>query len=430
MEPGLRDYLLDRGMSISAIGMALCLPLAPALLPPLLILLTGFAVWPRAFRSRRGKLRPDGPLLWMLLLYLFHLIGLVWTRNMDFAGLDLGIKAPLLVFPLVFLFGRPLSKVGQVHRWFIFANVLAVLICTLRALLTFSLNLSATSQPGAEPMTAFALSTPFFSSEFSLFLHPTYMAMYLTWALILLLIPDAVGRGSARWNIPAGIILLLGIALCASKAGWLLVFLAGIAILVERWSDPIIRRTMVTGLVGSFLLGLVLYSTTDYVHERVGQVVNALVGDAPTEDAANSTDDRRLVWRAAGALISEQPWFGVGTGDVKDEMLRAYAERGYVDPLTKKLNAHDQYLNTAVALGLAGAAILIFMIVVPLVFAFRRKDKLLIYFLLLNSLNWLVESMLEVQAGVMFFAFFAWLYTLDERRTLPPRSNSCATSTP
>lgn len=185
---------------------------------------------------------------------------------------------------------------------------------------------------------------------------------------------------------------------------------------------------MVTGLVGSFLLGLVLYSTTDYVHERVGQVVNALVGDAPTEDAANSTDDRRLVWRAAGALISEQPWFGVGTGDVKDEMLRAYAERGYVDPLTKKLNAHDQYLNTAVALGLAGAAILILMIVVPLVFAFRQKDKLLIYFLLLNSLNWLVESMLEVQAGVMFFAFFAWLYTLDERRTLPPTSNSCATS--
>ncbi len=430
MEVGLRDHMFDRGMNLAAIGIAVCLPLAPALLPPLLILLAITAFWPRLQRSGKGMLRAEGPLFWMLLLYLLHLVGLLWTKNMDFAGLDLGIKAPLLVFPLIFLLGRPLRGVARIQRWFILANVLAVLICTVRALFTFTLNVSATTQPGAEPMSAFALSVPFFSSEFAFFLHPTYMAMYLTWALILFLRPDPERSWNVRWSVVFGLLLLLGVLLCASKAGWLLLFLAGIGTLVERWSDRKLRRTVIIGLSAVFALGLVLYSTTEYVHERVEQVVNALMDDSPKEDAANSTDDRRLVWRAAGFLVAEQPLLGVGTGDVKDEMLRMYAERGYIEPLTKKLNAHDQYLNTAVALGLVGAALLLLMILIPAVSAFRRRDVLLIFFLLLNALNWIVESMLEVQAGVMFFAFFAWIYTLDSRRTLLPRTNSSATSTP
>jgi hypothetical protein len=103
---------------------------------------------------------------------------------------------------------------------------------------------------------------------------------------------------------------------------------------------------------------------------------------------------------------------------VKDELLKTYAKRGYVEPLKKKLNAHDQYLNTGVALGLGGMLLLVLMVIVPTVYAFGQGDVMLASFLLLNALNWTVESMLEVQAGTIFFAFFAWLLTLDPSRTL------------
>ena len=130
---------------------------------------------------------------WMLLLYLFHLIGLVWTRNMDFAGLDHGHQGPLLVFPLSF-FSVDLSA-----RWGrsiagSYSPVLAVLIAHRSA---HSASIYLPRWPGRNH-AAFALSTPFFSSEFSLFIHPTY-GVYLTWALTFVE-PDAVGRKS-RWNI-------------------------------------------------------------------------------------------------------------------------------------------------------------------------------------------------------------------------------------
>ena len=142
------------------------------------------------------------------------------------------------------------------------------------------------------------------------------------------------------------------------------------------------------GLVLALVSGVALYLGTDFVHERVGQVVRTLQESGPDQQASNSTDDRRLVWRAAAGVVAAHPWSGVGTGDVKDELLKVYAERGYAEPLRKKLNAHDQYLNTGVALGIGGMLLLLLMVVVPTAFAARKRQVLLISFLLLNALNW------------------------------------------
>ena len=407
-------------MALSAVALAICLPLAPNLVPLLMAALAISAIWPVQGRWERHALRPDSPLLWMFLLYLFHLIGLLWTTNMSFAGLDLGIKAPLLVFPLIYVFGQPLRDAENVQRWFIGANALAVVLCLVHAVSTVAGNLGGGGAHQGTALSGFALTVPFFSSEFSLFLHPTYMAMYLTLALLFLARPEVNRPWSACLTGTAGILLLLGVVLCASKAGWLLQFMAGLGTLAERWSERSTRRIVAWGLSAALITGLALYLGTDYVHERVGQVVQTLKEESPNDQASNSTDDRRLVWRAAAAVVADHPWTGVGTGDVKDELLKVYAERGYAEPLRKKLNAHDQYLNTAVALGFGGMALLLLMIVVPTVFAARRRHVLLFSFLLLNGLNWLVESMLEVQAGVVFLAFFAWLLTPEGSRTSPP----------
>ncbi|MBS1548070.1 MAG: O-antigen ligase family protein [Bacteroidetes bacterium] len=416
-------------MTLSAVALAICLPLAPDLVPLLMVVLAFSAIWPVKGRRERHPLRPDSPLLWMFLLYLLHLAGLLWTTNMDFAGLDLGIKAPLLVFPLMHIFGRPVQDRESVQRWFIGANVLAVALCLLHAVVSVVGIVFGNGAHHNLAMSGFALSVPFFSSDFSLFLHPTYMAMYLTLALLMLLRPGVNKPWGPRWARVAGMLLLLGVVLCASKAGWLLLFVAGLGLLAERWSDRSTRRMVAWGLVLALVSGVALYLGTDFVHERVGQVVRTLQESGPDQQASNSTDDRRLVWRAAAGVVAAHPWSGVGTGDVKDELLKVYAERGYAEPLRKKLNAHDQYLNTGVALGIGGMLLLLLMVVVPTAFAARKRQVLLISFLLLNALNWLVESMLEVQAGVVFFAFFAWLLTPDESRTSPP-SRTSTTWTP
>jgi O-antigen ligase len=96
----------------------------------------------------------------------------------------------------------------------------------------------------------------------------------------------------------------------------------------------------------------------------------------------------------------------VGTGDVKDALYVKYAEKGMDAALDKKLNVHCQYLQTFVALGIAGFAILVLMLILPGILAVKRKDKLYLLFLCIFALNILVESMFETQAGVVFYAFF------------------------
>jgi len=75
-----------------------------------------------------------------------------------------------------------------------------------------------------------------------------------------------------------------------------------------------------------------------------------------------------------------------------------------------RLNAHNQYLQTYIALGIPGALLLILMLVLPGWLAVRRIHFIYFSFLAVFAFNILVESMLEVQAGVIYYAFFNSLF--------------------
>ena len=84
------------------------------------------------------------------------------------------------------------------------------------------------------------------------------------------------------------------------------------------------------------------------------------------------------------------------------------------------LNAHDQFLQTAACLGIGGALLILGMVLVPLS-ARSPHRALAVLFLLITAANWTVESMLEVQAGALFFSVMACLlpWTAAEGRTSP-----------
>jgi O-antigen ligase len=86
-----------------------------------------------------------------------------------------------------------------------------------------------------------------------------------------------------------------------------------------------------------------------------------------------------------------------------------------------RLNAHNQFLQTYIALGILGALLLIFMLVLPGWLAIRRIHFIYFSFLAVFTFNTLVESMLEVQAGVIYYAFFNALLFFGWK-TLPDRS--------
>jgi hypothetical protein len=110
-------------------------------------------------------------------------------------------------------------------------------------------------------------------------------------------------------------------------------------------------------------------------------------------------------WKTGVQIISDEPWLGVGTGDVKKAFDEKYRENN--SRLTGKwrLRSHNQFMTITVAFGITGLIVfLIWLFAPPLLI--RDKHPLFVLFFITSLLSMINEDTLETQAGVAFYGFF------------------------
>jgi hypothetical protein len=78
----------------------------------------------------------------------------------------------------------------------------------------------------------------------------------------------------------------------------------------------------------------------------------------------------------------------------------------------KKYNFHNQYLQTFATVGFFGLIILIYLLSHLVVISIIKQDYIVLAFLFLIVMSFFTESMLERQAGVVFFTFFYLLLAM------------------
>lgn len=131
--------------------------------------------------------------------------------------------------------------------------------------------------------------------------------------------------------------------------------------------------------------------------------------DNGANPSGNSVVMRLEFWKTAKEVIRNNPWFGVGTGDGKNEMQQMYDQTNSVLDEDWRLGSHNEFLSTWVKTGLFGFLIFVFALFYPLG---KRKNWNILYlaFFLIAGLSFLAENTLETQPGVTFFGFFnCWL---------------------
>ncbi len=150
----------------------------------------------------------------------------------------------------------------------------------------------------------------------------------------------------------------------------------------------------------SFMFGLHVYKVT---------------GDV----TGSSFFQRILFWKVAWNVIKPNWAFGVGTGDVKNEMKAMHQEMHPHLDERYWLRAHNQFLTFFVAFGILGISYFFFLF--GYTFKVRRKNALALAFLLIAFISCLTEDTVETQAGVTFFAFFFSLFSkpFNENETEP-----------
>ena len=106
--------------------------------------------------------------------------------------------------------------------------------------------------------------------------------------------------------------------------------------------------------------------------------------------------------------------FGTGTGDTQSKLNTIYLQQGETYAAEHQLNAHNQFLQTGAELGW----IAVLLLVACMVFCWQsaRGEAAATLFFGLCALNFLFESFLEVQAGIVFFSFWVMVYSKHSTR--------------
>jgi len=137
------------------------------------------------------------------------------------------------------------------------------------------------------------------------------------------------------------------------------------------------------------------------------------------QELTSDSDIRLWLWKSGIEVYKENYLWGVGTGDTKHEMKSKYHQYNLSIAEEKGYNLHNQYLESALKLGIVGLLLLVFWLMSTLIYAITTKDFLLFFLMLIVSVHFIFESMMNRIAGVSFFIFFYVLllaknYTHDE----------------
>jgi glycosyltransferase involved in cell wall biosynthesis/O-antigen ligase len=417
--PQTKDHVLTRGQegtasstlsslmnghgvfaSLFLMGTFFCLSLWPAAMPVLLVL-SGAALLGRHWRSRElPTISVTDPMLWMAMYYLAHAVGMAWSDDVSFGLFDLEVKVSLLIVPLLFwLVPRTSGAEGGILVGaFVAGTVVSLVVDILFAVA----RLPAACLSMDAPESWGSISVELFSSALSLYLHPSYAAMYALFALGWL-----QWKAQGHWTVH--LLLITSVILLGSKVGWMvLVALLTIAIIHSGT-----RHLLPAAL--AILLALGYTATSPFMREKLQHARYMFAPTGPTVDATGSSEVRLLVWRAARRVAQEHwPW-GTGTGDIKNDLVASYEKSGYVQPAALRLNAHSQFLQSTAALGVIGLVLLCALLALPLVQGVRDHRWPVVLLSALVAVQCAVESILEVQAGVLFVALLSFALQWDRR---------------
>jgi O-antigen ligase len=383
--------------------LAFFIPVYQNVVPVFIVLLVVNWLFQIKQRANFGQLIRNKPALFLIGFYLWHIVAMFWSSNKSFGQFDLEIKLGLLLLPLVYA-TLPRLKTSELKR-ILFSYVIGCLV----AIFIGVINSIYVYNIGESPFL------DFYNNNISPLLHIGYFAMYLNMALIICIYLVTISEHRLYTWLNAGLIILsflfaLMVYLSTSRNGLIsLILLASLVVIYallknRKWliGTSIVLVVWIIATANFKTIALASFSNNQF--ELIKNTISN--NNAVNANEGESTAVRILIWKSAIELIKSNPLLGTGTGDVKDELMRVYKERDYIHPYERQYNAHNQYLQTWVALGVIGILLLLSFFGFSIVESFLKANYLYMLFGINLSVSFLTESILEVQAGVVFVAFF------------------------
>lgn len=353
-------------------------------------------------------------ILFPISLYLLHILGLIYTSNFKYAGLDLEIKLPLLICPILLLLYREKINIDRIFKGFILgcflASVIILFICYKKYLIT------------EDPRS-------FFYDNMAVFMHTSYFAMYICTAIAIILFKIQQNQKNNFFNLLSILYFLIIVFLLASRSGLLIIFLIFFVYFIYilfklKWVQILLFSLFVSSIyLGYESIPKVTSSRFDSIKvQNTYRKPNKIESSDTSIGRSNyskinhiNQQDHRLSLLEISIYLIKKNWMlGVGTGDVKDKLISAYKYYNFKVGIEKEYNCHNQFAQFFVAFGVVGFLIFIIGILIPLFwYGYHKMNYLHLTFVGISLLSFLFESVLETKAGVEYFTLFNSLFIVQ-----------------
>lgn len=404
-------YIIDKFVFFSIVFICLSIFLPP-FFKSLAITFLAFSTL-FAFTTKTYEIKPlfDKKIILFLIFFSLHIIGVFYSSNKDSALFDIQIKLPMLILPLIFIF-LPKNFLTKDKFWLYALSIIAGLIITIFYCFSFGIVRAVSNSLPLLPEIIY--------TKLSASFHPSYLSLFASTGLVLtykIPLNNIFPNFNKSGLIKSIIIVLISIFLIMlnSRTGFILMVISYLWILIDMF---FVRKRKVLAISTALIvsLSLLLVLNTNILSQRYNNAINNIGQTNNIEPEMSSMSQRNFIYSNSLNLISENIVFGVGTGDVKSTFENLY-ERENIH-FHSYLNAHNQYLQTTIALGLIGLLILLSLFFFPMIKMIREKEFFFLTIFLLIGFSFLFESMLERNMGTYFFALIyvlsnSYLYKED-----------------
>lgn len=355
-------------------------------------------------RTFRGLGREDLPCLLLLALSLLGLLSAGVAEQPDLVfRKSFGPRFSLIILPLFALLLRREVDTRAILKCFVAGNALSIAL----SMVFIALSMAFCTSPYTgfwSSGAAFELYRDFFSNFTEVctgFTHRTYSGLniLLSYAAVAYLVK---GRSLSK----------------REAFVWILYLAVSLAFLLLNNSRIITLCLPLLG-ISLWLCGARITRRKCLIGGGVILLVTAVLLLLPTRlnqllmegglGGMLANDPRAEIWPSVWELIQAKPLIGYGLDNIESPLVSLYLERGFKEGVACAYAPHNEYLSEWAQMGILGVLLLVAILLFWAISSKKKERILICPVLLVFSVVFLTESLLDRYMGCLSFAFFLFL---------------------
>lgn len=375
-------------------------------------ILIGLLIINTVFGLNRKRVKESFTKHYLLLLlaapFALNVMGLFYSHDYSEGWLQVEKSATLLLFPLVFIFTPPFTKkqLIEIGHVFIYLCLFIIIYSLGASFLTIVENKSLVDVSKLTDRKYYYFTYEYLAGTIGM--SPIYLSIYFNLAIVFVIqhvLQEKINRTKAFT-----LVVLFGtyVILLSSKMGIIILIFI---ITISLWSlliNKVIKKRAAIFLSTFVVALLVIILSFKPIRDRMINI------DYTSYDISqghigywNGASMRLAIWSCAREVFEKNIWIGVGTGNVREELNKKYFEKNFKLGILLSYNAHSQYFQYALRVGIIGSVLFIASnLIYPFFLAVRTKSYVFLLFIVIYGLSFLTESILERQQGVVLYGLF------------------------